>query len=168
MILGMPTAAFTALHVVISLIALGSGVIVVAGMWRARPLPGWTAVFLVTTIATSVSGFFFHSKSFGAPHVVGIISLAILGVALLALYRYALAGAWRRMYVASAVTAFYLNVFVAIVQAFQKLPFLKALAPTGSEPPFALTQLLVLAGFILLGVLAARRFHPGTLAPATR
>ncbi|TLY99669.1 MAG: hypothetical protein E6K23_10335 [Gammaproteobacteria bacterium] len=166
MILGMSTGAFTLLHVAISLIAIACGVVVTIGLWRARRMPGWTAVFLVTTIATSVTGFFFHSKSFGAPHVVGVISLVILALALVALYGYRLAGAWRWIYVAGALAAFYLNVFVAVVQAFQKLPLLKALAPTGSEPPFAITQLLVLAGFIALAVIAARRFHPGAPAPA--
>jgi hypothetical protein len=166
MILGMSIEAFTLFHVVISLIAIASGVLVTVGMWRAQRLPGWTAVFLATTIATSVTGFLFHSKNFGAPHVVGVISLVILAIALIALYGYRLAGAWRWIYVASALAAFYLNVFVAVVQAFQKLPFLRALAPKGSEPPFALTQLLVLAGFIALGVVAARRFHPGAPVPA--
>ena len=166
MILGMSTGAFTLLHVAISLIAIAFGVLVTIGMWRAQRVPLWTAVFLVTTIATSVTGFLFHSKSFGPPHVVGVISLVILALALVALYGYRLTGAWRWIYVASALAAFYLNVFVAVVQAFQKLPFLNALAPKGSEPPFAVTQLVVLAGFIALGVIAARRFHPGEPAPA--
>ena len=166
MILGMSTEAFTLFHVVISLIAIASGVAVTIGMWRAQRLPGWTAVFLATTIATSVTGFLFHSKSFGAPHAVGVISLVILATALIALYGYRLAGAWRWIYVAGALAAFYLNIFVAVVQAFQKLPSLRVLAPTGSEPPFAVTQLLVLAGFIAFGVVAARRFHPGAPAPA--
>jgi hypothetical protein len=165
MILGMSTGAFTFFHVAISLIGIASGVVVTIGLWRGQRLPGWTTVFLVTTIATSVTGFFFHSKSFGAPHVVGVISLVILAITLIALYGYRLAGAWRGIYVAGALAAFYLNAFVAVVQAFQKLPFLRALAPTGSEPPFAITQLLVLAGFIALGVVAARRFHPGMPAP---
>ena len=165
MILGMSTEAFTLFHVLISLSAIAAGVVVTIGMWRAQKLPGWTAVFLVTTVATSVTGFFFHSKSFGAPHVVGVISLIILAIALIALYSYRLAGAWRWIYVACALAAFYLNVFVAVVQAFQKLRILKALAPTGSEPPFAVTQLLVLAGFIALGVVAARRFQPRAPAP---
>ena len=166
MILGMSTGAFTLLHVAISLIAIACGVVVTIGMWRAQRVPLWTAVFLVTTIATSVTGFLFHSKSFGPPHVVGVISLLILALALVALYGYRLTGAWRWIYVAGALAAFYLNVFVAVVQAFQKLPFLNALAPKGSEPPFAITQLLVLAGFIALGVIAARRFHPGEPALA--
>ncbi len=166
MILGMSTGAFTVFHVAISLIAIASGVVVTIGLWRAQRVPGWTTLFLVTTIATSVTGFFFHSKSFGAPHVVGVISLVILAITLIALYGYRLAGAWRWIYVAGALAAFYLNVFVAVVQAFQKVPFLRALTPTGSEPPFAITQLLVLAGFIALGVAAARRFYPGMPAPA--
>jgi hypothetical protein len=166
MILGMSTGSFTLLHVAISLIAIACGVVVMIGMWRAQRVPLWTAVFLVTTVATSVTGFLFHSKSFGPPHVVGVISLVILALALVALYGYRLTGAWRWIYVAGALAAFYLNVFVAVVQAFQKLPFLNALAPKGSEPPFAITQLLVLAGFIALGVIAARRFHPGEPAPA--
>jgi hypothetical protein len=166
MILGMSTGSFTLLHVAISLIAIACGVVVTIGMWHAQRMPLWTAVFLVTTVATSVTGFLFHSKSFGAPHVVGVISLVILALALVALYGYRLTGAWRWIYVAGALAAFYLNVFVAVVQAFQKLPYLNALAPKGSEPPFAITQLLVLAGFIALGVIAARRFHPGEPAPA--
>src|SRR5205823_11438899 len=105
------TGAFTLLHVAISLIAIACGVVVTAGLWRAQRMPGWTAVFLVTTIATSLTGFFFHSKSFGAPHVVGVISLVILALALVALYGYRLAGAWRWIYVAGALAAFYLNVF---------------------------------------------------------
>lgn len=166
MILGMSTGSFTLFHVAISLIAIACGVVVAIGMWRAQRMPLWTTVFLVTTVATSVTGFLFHSKTFGPPHVVGVISLVILALALVALYGYRLTGAWRWIYVASALAAFYLNVFVAVVQAFQKLPFLNALAPKGSEPPFAITQLLVLAGFIALGVIAARRFHPGEPAPA--
>lgn len=160
MILGMSTATFTLLHVIISLIAIVSGIVMTAGLWQAQRLPGWTTLFLITTIATSVTGFFFHSKSIGPPHVVGVISLIILAVALAALYRYHLARAWRWIYVAAALTAFYLNVFVAVTQAFQKLPFLNALAPNGSEPPFLVTQLLVLIGFIALGVAAEKRFRP--------
>jgi hypothetical protein len=161
MILGMSTASFTILHVIISLIAIVSGIVVAAGMRRAQRLPRWTALFLATTIATSVSGFFFHSKGFGAPHAVGVISLVILAVALLALYAYHLAGAWRGVYVASALAALYFNVFVLVTQLFAKLPTLKALAPTGSEPPFAVAQLLVLVAFVVLGVSALKRFHPG-------
>ncbi|HYL72079.1 MAG TPA: hypothetical protein VEY89_12325 [Candidatus Dormibacteraeota bacterium] len=166
MILGMSLAAFTLAHVAISLVAIGSGLVVAAGMWRSQQLPAWRALFLLTTIATSVSGFLFHSKSFGPPHVVGVISLVILALALLALYRHRLEGAWRAVYVVCALMALYLNCFVLIVQAFQKVPALKALAPKGSEPAFAITQLLVLALFVALGFFANRRFHPATATPA--
>ena len=166
MILGMSTPAFTLLHVVISLVAIASGLVVAAGMYRSRPLRGWAALFLITTIATSVTGFLFHSKSFGPPHVVGVISLVILVVALLALYLHRLAGAWRAVYVVCALTALYLNCFVLVAQAFQKVPALRALAPQGSEPPFALTQLSLLAAFLALGFFANRRFHPATSIPA--
>lgn len=166
MILGMSTATFTLLHVILSLIAIASGIVVAAGMRRSERVPRWTALFLAATIATSVTGFFFHSRSFGAPHAVGVISLVILAVALMALYGYQLAGAWRGVYVATALAAFYFNVFVLVAQLFAKLPLLKSLAPTGTEPAFALAQLLVLAGFVVLGISALKRFRPGTPSPA--
>ncbi len=139
MIAGMSTAAFTQLHVLISLVGILSGLIVLAGMWSAKRLPGWTALYLSTTVLTSVTGFLFHSKAFGPPHVFGVISLAVLAVTIVALYKYRLMGASRWIYVVGAVLALYLNAFVAVVQAFQKVSFLKPLAPTGSEPPFAIT-----------------------------
>jgi hypothetical protein len=165
MILGMSTSTFTLLHVVLSLVGIFSGVVVLFDLLGARRRDGWTAVFLATTVLTSVTGFFFHA-SFGPPHVIGAISLAVLAVAILALYVYRLAGFWRWLYVGGAVLALYLNVFVGVVQAFQKLPFLQPLAPTQSEPPFVVTQFVVMAIFIALGVVAAKRFHPGTTAPA--
>ncbi len=160
MILGMSTAAFTALHVALSLMGIALGVLVVFGLVGNRRLPATTAAYLATTAATSVTGFLFHSKSLGPPHVVGFISLLALTIAMIARYRMKLAGIWRFIYVVSSVLALYLNVFVAVVQAFQKLPSLHTLAPTGSEPPFAATQLLVLAVFVGVGALAAKRFHP--------
>jgi hypothetical protein len=159
MILGMSVPAFTLLHVIISLIGIAAGVPVTYGLLSAKKLPGWTALFLVSTILTSVTGFFFHSKAFGPPHIVGVISLVLLGVALVALYGNKLAGSWRWIYVVTALTAFYLNVFVGVVQSFQKIPFLNALAPTGTELPFASAQAAVLALFIWIGVLAVKRFH---------
>lgn len=163
MILGMPTATFTALHVAVSLIGIFCGlVVVVFGLMGNRRLPAWTAIFLASTVATSATGFLFHSKSLGPPHVVGFVSLAVLAVAIVAVYRMKLAGVWRLIYVVSAVLALYLNVFVAVVQAFQKISWLKTLAPTGSEPPFAATQLVVLGVFVGLGALAAKAFHPMT------
>ena len=160
MILGMSTAAFTELHVVLSLIGIGSGVVVLLAMLRGKLVPTWTVVFLATTIATSATGFLFHSAKFGPPHVVGLISLALLAIAILALSVFKLAGAWRWIYVAAAVLALYLNAFVGVVQTFQKVEFFHALAPTQTEPPFAVAQGLVLVVFIALGILAARRFHP--------
>jgi hypothetical protein len=160
MTLGLSLSAFTTLHVVISLIGIASGLVVLWGMLASARLPGWTALFLASTILTSVTGFMFPINGVTPGLVVGAISLVLLAVALLALYAFGLAGAWRWVYVATALVALYLNVFVGIVQAFQKLPFLQPLAPTQSEPPFAAAQLAVLALFLVLGWLATRRFHP--------
>jgi hypothetical protein len=160
MILGMSTASFTLLHVIISIAGIVSGVFAIGGMALGRRLDGWTPAFLVTTIATSGTGFLFHSKSFGPPHVVGVISLVILAAAVVALYGYRLASYWRSIYVVSAVMAFYLNVFVAVVQAFGKISVLHALAPKGSEPPFLVAQIVVLIAFAVIAFLSVHRFHP--------
>ncbi len=160
MILGMSTATFTLAHVVISLIGILAGAVVLAGMIAGGRLGSANAVFLVMTVATSVTGFFFQSAGFGPPHVLGVISLVALAVALFALYGRRLAGSWRAVYVVSAVLALYLNVFVAIVQAFQKLSPLKTLAPTQAEPPFVVAQAVVLVAFVIFGILAIRRFRP--------
>jgi len=164
MILGMSTSAFTLLHVVISLVGIFSGTVVLFGMFSANRLNGWTALFLVTTVLTSVTGFFFHRDHLLPSHVVGIISLVVLAVAIVAFYVYRLARSWRWIYVAGAVVALYFNVFVAVVQAFQKLPFLEPLAPTQSEPPFLVAQAVVLATFVVLGIVAVRSFHPEKVA----
>jgi hypothetical protein len=166
-ILGLSIGAFTALHVALSLVGIASGLVVAFGLMTSRRLPVWTAIFLATTTATSATGFLFHSKSFGPPHVVGILSLGILAVALTALYGMNLAGFWRWTYVMSAVIALYLNAFVGVVQAFQKIPWLRAVAPTGSEPPFIAAQLALLAASIALAILGAKRFRPppGVLRP---
>jgi hypothetical protein len=156
----MSTSTFTLLHVVISLIGIFAGLIVLFGMFSAKRLNNWTALYLATTVLTSVTGFFFHSTSFGPPHVVGVISLAVLAVAIPALYVYRLAGFWRWLYVTGAVVALYFNVFVGVVQAFQKLSFLQPLAPTQSEPPFLFAQAVVLVIFVVLGIVAVRSFHP--------
>jgi len=159
-ILGASLAAFTQLHVLISLVGLASGLFVLVGMWSAKRLPGWTALYLSTTVLTSATGFLFHSKSFGPPHVLGVISLVVLAITIAALYKYRLAGKARWIYVVGAVLALYLNAFVGVVQAFQKSSFLKPLAPTGSEPPFAIGQLIVLALFVAAGVRAVKKFRP--------
>jgi hypothetical protein len=160
MILGMSADTFTLVHVVLSLVGIGSGLIVLFGMLGAKRLDGWTALFLATTALTSVTGFFFPVTGFLPSHAVGILSLVFLAAALLAFYVYHLAGAWRWIYVVGAVVALYFNVFVGVVQAFRKVSFLEPLAPTQSEPPFLVAQLAVMAIFIVLGVLAVRRFHP--------
>ena len=160
MILGMSISTFTTLHVIISLIGILTGLIAVFGMLSASKLPGWTALFLITTVATSVTGFMFPSTGIDPADIVGIISLVVLAIAIVALYSYHLAGAWRWLYVVASVIALYLNVFVGVVQAFQKIPFLNAFAPKGNEPPFIVAQVLVMALFIVLGIRAVRRFHP--------
>jgi hypothetical protein len=164
MILGMSTATFTTLHVVLSLIGIVSGAIVLIGLLTAKRLRGLTALFLASTVLTSATGFFFQSPSSSPARVVAIISLLLLAIALLALYAYHLAGAWRWIYVATTVVALYLNVFVGVVQSFQKLPALQALAPTQSEPPFLIAQTVVLAIFIVLGGVAVKAFHPKATA----
>jgi len=159
MILGISISTFTLLHVIISLVAIVSGLAATGELLRARPVSAWTGVFLSTTVSTSVTGFFFASK-FGPPHVIGVLSLVLLGAAIYALAGRHLAGRWRAAYVVTAIAALYLNVFVGVVQAFQKIAPLRLLAPTQSEPPFAIVQGLVLLGFILAGWMALRRFHP--------
>jgi hypothetical protein len=158
MILGISTAIFTQLHVLISLMGIVAGIVALLAMLKGRHAGSWVASFLVTTIATSVTGFMFHSK-FGPPHVIGVISLAVLAVASAALYLLKLRGRWLQIYVISATIALYLNTFVAVVQTFQKVTFFHSLAPTQSEPPFAVAQGLVLIAFIGLGIVAARRFR---------
>jgi len=162
----MSTSTFTLMHVVLSLIGIFSGAIVLFGIFSSKRLKGWTALFLATTVLTSVTGFFFPADHLLPSHVVGVISLLVLAVAILSLYVYRLVGAWRRIYVVSATVALYLNVFVGVVQAFLKVPFLKPLAPTQSEPPFLITQLVVLALFVVLTVIAAIRFHNEQLRAA--
>jgi hypothetical protein len=150
---------YTLVHVVISLIGIGSGLIVVFGLIASSRHEGWTALFLVSTVATSATGFGFPFDHLLPSHVVGILSLVVLALAIVARYARHLAGTWRWIYVVSAVVALYFNVFVFVVQAFQKVPALSALAPTQSEPPFLITQLVVLLLFAALGFVAVRRFH---------
>jgi hypothetical protein len=161
MILGMSIPEFTLLHVVITLIAIGSGLIAVGGMFAAHRLPGTSALFLFTTVLTSVTGFLFPIHGFTPALGVGIVSCVILLVALFAYYGRRLIGAWRWIYVVTAIAALYLNVFVLVVQSFVKVAALNALAPTQSEPPFAIAQLAVLAIFIVIGLIAAVTFRPG-------
>src|SRR4030081_566013 len=150
---------YTIVHTLISLIGIFSGLVMLAGWLGGHRLEGWTKLFLITTILTSVTGFFFPFHGFTPAIGVGIISLFVLAVAIFARYGRRLAGAWRWIYVVTAMVALYLNVCVLVVQLFQKVPALKALAPTQSEPPFAVTQLVVLGLFVLLTIIAAIKFR---------
>jgi hypothetical protein len=153
---------FTKVHVLISLIAIFAGFVMVIGLLMPKRLNGWTAVFLLTTLLTSVTGFFFPFHGFTPAIAVGIVSLVVLAVAIFARYARHLTGAWRWIYVVTAMVALYLSVFVLIVQLFQKVPALKALAPTQAEPPFAIAQLGTLVIFVVLTIVAAIRFRPSS------
>lgn len=164
----MTLSAFTLVHVLISLIGIASGFVVLFGLLTGRGFDRMTIVFLVTTVLTSATGFLFPFEKLLPSHVVGIISLVVLAVAIAARYAFHLSGAWRWIYVVAATLALYFNVFVLVAQSFQKIPALKALAPTQTEPAFKIAQLVVLVIFIALGTLAVKRFRPGTRAvPAT-
>lgn len=151
---------FTFVHVVISLIAILTVITAVFGMIAGKRLDGLTAIFLTTTALTSITGFFFPFHKVTPGIILGIISLAVLAIAVPARYVKHLAGAWRKTYAVTSTIALYLNVFVLVAQLFMKVPALHALAPTGSEPPFAISQLVVLAIFIALGIAAALKFQP--------
>ena len=168
MILGLSTYAFTVLHVVISLISIAAGFVVVFGMFSSNRLRAWTALFLAATVLTTVTGFLFPITRFTLALAFGIISSVLLAAALLALYVYHLAGAWRWIYVGSAILALYLNVVVGIVQSFQNAAFLRPLAPTQSEPPFLIAQVVALVIFIVIGIAAVIRFHPDAKAAVER
>lgn len=160
----------TLLHVLISLAGILSGFVVAFGLLGGKRLKGWTKFFLTTTVLTSVTGFlFFPFHKLLPSHIIGGISLAVLAIAIFARYGRHLAGAWRSTYVVSAIVALYFNVFVLVFQSFLKVPALKALAPTQSEPPFAITQGIVLLLFIGLGIAGVKRFRidPVSLAAAT-
>jgi hypothetical protein len=161
MIWGMTTSTFTLVHVAVSLVGMGAGVIVMFGLLNGRQLNGWTALFLITTAATSATGFAFPFDHLLPSHKVGIVSLVILALAVLAHYVLHLSGPWSRVYVVCAGLALYLNVFVGVVQAFEKVPVLNAMAPTQTEPAFVVTQLGVLALFAVLIIMAAKRFGGG-------
>jgi len=160
MILGIPLSTYTLIHVVLSLAGIFSGAIVVWGMLNAKMLEGWVAFFLATTVLTSMTGFYFPSPIFGPSHAVGILSLAVLALVILALYAYRLAGPWRLTYVMGVTLALYLNVFAGVVQIFRKAAFLRSLAPTQTEWPFIVAQLIVTVIFMAIGTIAVKTFHP--------
>ena len=157
---------FLLVHVVLSLLAIFAGFVALVELLGGKPRGGVAAAFLATTIATSLTGFALPFPRFLPSHAVAIISLVVLALAVLARYGRHLAGPWRWIYAVSSVLALYLNVFVLIAQAFQKVAALKALAPTQSEPPFLIAQLLALVIFVALGAAAARKFQRGAAAAA--
>ena len=159
----MALEVYTVIHVIISLLGIASGFVVLYGLLVGKKHDGWTAFFLATTVATSVTGFFFPFRGFTPAYGVGVLSMLVLVVAIYALYARRLSGAWRKTYVINAVIALYLNVFVLVVQLFEKVPALKAMAPTQAEPPFAIAQGVVLLLFIVLGIAAAKRFREGSV-----
>jgi hypothetical protein len=162
MVLGMSLPTFTALHVLISLIGIVAGLVAMVGLLRSHISRGWTGLFLLTTILTSVTGFFFPVTQLLPSHIVGILSLVLLAAACFALYVRRLHGAWRWIYVLTAMISLYLNVFVLVIQSFLKIGPLHALAPSvpPSGPPFAATQGVVLVLFIAAIVVAIRKFRP--------
>jgi hypothetical protein len=162
MVLGMSLSAFTTLHVVISLIAIASGIIVMFGLLGSNRMPALTAIFLLFTILTSATGFLFPFEKLLPSHMVGILSLVLLAIALIALYGMKLSGAWRWIYVVTAMVSLYLNVFVLVIQAFLKVPALTALAPGNppTGPVFAVVQGIVLVFFVVVIIGAVRRFRP--------
>jgi hypothetical protein len=152
------------IHVALSLIEIPVGLVVVYGMLTGAHYGGWTALFLALAILTSVTGFPLAPFGFDPPRAIGILTLVLLAAAVIALYVFKLSGAWRWIYVVTAVATLYLDCFVAVFQAFLKVPSIHALAPTQSEPPFAIAQGIVLVIFVVLGFFAVQRFHPVTQA----
>lgn len=159
MIFGMSTSTYTLLHVLISLAGIASGLIALFGMIAGKRLNGWTAIFLTTTVLTSVTGFGFPFEQLLPSHIVGVISLVVLAPAILGRYTFQMNGAWRLVYVVCASIALYLNVFVGVVQAFRRVPALRASAPTQTEPSFVFAQVAVLLVFTGLTILASMKFR---------
>ena len=151
---------YTIIHTLLSLVAIFTGFVVLFGLLVGKPLDGWTKWFLITAVATTVTGFFFPFHGITPAIKLGIISSVVLLVTIFARYAKHLAGAWRWIYVVGTVLTLYFNVFVAVVQSFEKIPALNAVAPTQTEQPFKLTQLIALALFILLTIISVIRFHP--------
>ena len=160
MMLGMSLSTFTTVHVLISLVGIGSGFAVLLGLFSAKRVNGLTALFLLTTVLTSVTGFGFPFTHLLPSHKIAIISLVVLAIAILARYSFHMVGKWRWIYVVTAMIALYLNLFVLVFQSFEKVPALKAMAPTQSEPPFLVAQLAVMAICIVLTIFAVKKFHP--------
>jgi hypothetical protein len=163
MVWGLSLADYTIVHVVISLIGIVSGFMVLAGLTMAYRLNVWTAIFLIFSIATSVTGFGFPAEKTTPSHIVGIISLVVLALALLARYFFQLSGRWMPIYFLSVASAQWLNCFVLVVQLFLKVPSLKELAPTQTELPFMGAQGLLLVLVIVLAFLALKKVKTSPL-----
>ena len=158
---------FTLIHVVLSLVGIVAGLVVAGGLVAGQRLDGWTGLFLVTTVATNATGFGFPFVTFLPSHAVAIISLVVLAVVIVARYVKHLSGIWRTIYGWGTVLALYLNVFVLVNQLFRRIPALVVAAPKQTEPPFVLTQLVVLALFVWLGRAAVKGFRAQLASPAT-
>jgi len=168
MVFGMSLATYTLIHVIISLIGIGSGLVVLFGMFSSKRLDGMTALFLATTALTSLTGFGFPFEHVTPGIILGILSLIVLAIAIPARYSFRMAGKWRAIYVITAVIALYFNCFLLIAQSFLKIPALHALAPKGNEPPFAIAQGVLLVLFIVAGTLVVKKFHPADATTLAR
>jgi hypothetical protein len=162
MVLGIGLSTYTIIHVIISLIGIVTGFVVIFGMTGNHRLNGWTFWFLLFTVLTSLTGFGFPFDHLLPSHIVGIISLVVLLIAIVARYSFGLDGPWRWIFIVTAVVAQWFNLFVLVVQSFQKIDFLRVMAPTQSEPPFQIAQGAVLIVMIVLAAAALRKFHPQT------
>jgi hypothetical protein len=162
MVLGMSVSTFTLVHVVISLVGVASGFVVMFGLLGSDRMSGMTALFLTTTILTDVTGFMYPFTKLFPSHMIGMLSLPLLAIAVFAVYGQKLSGAWRWIYVVTAMLALYLNVFILVIQSFLEIPALRALAPNLplAQPPFIIAQVIVLACFAIAIVGAVRRFRP--------
>jgi len=162
MMLGLSLSAFTALHVVVSLIAIAAGLIVMFGMLGSHGMPALTGLFLLFTILTSVTGLMFPFEKLLPSHILSIISLVLLLIACITRYGVGLTGASRWIYVLTALASLYINVFVLLIQSFLKIPALAAVAPGNppSGPVFAVVQGIVLVFFVIMIIGAVRRFRP--------
>jgi hypothetical protein len=168
MILGMSLTTFTVVHTALSLIGIAAGLVFAYGLLTGKGREKWTTLFLLTTVLTSVTGYFFPVEPVLPSHIVGAISLAVLAIALLARYSFHLAGGWRRTFVVTALIGLYLNCFVLVVQLFLKVPALHAMAPNGKEPPFAISQLVLMAIFVWATISAVKRSRIASSQPLRR
>lgn len=166
MILGLSISQFIALHVAISFIAIAAGLVALPAFVAGRRVPGMMSLFLVTTLLTSLTGFLFPFRGFTPAIGTGIVSTIVLIIAFVAYYGYKLRGKAGVVYAVSATAALWLNLFVLVVQSFLKVPALNALAPTGTELPFAIAQGTLLIVMIGLGYVAVQSVRKGTAALA--